>query len=216
MLVFIIPASLPEIENWVTLIVEVAIGLFIAISLFIYQSKTSKDLRDLIDRIKTTTEKIEKYDREQTEQIKSVKLYSLLKVQTNLSNIEDFLKNNLHQLMNLHGDLPSQEKYVTEMITRRDPWIAVISRMSEELVSELEVVRTHIPPTLHDSIKGCIELIQILYGLSPNFPSVAIVDNWIHRCNSGIQQMEKIRKDIGEILGPEKDFLMKILKTLNS
>ena len=62
-------------------------------------------------------------------------------------------------------------------------------------------------PALHDLIDNSIEGIQILNGLSPNVPSVVIVENWLVRCNSLLEQMDKIRKDIGNILTAEKDFI---------
>jgi hypothetical protein len=166
----------------------------------------------LVNTIKQTTEEIGKLNKEQEKQLKSVRFHSLLKIQTNLSSIEDFLRGHLRHLESLREDLPSQERYVADMLHRTGPWSATIVHMSEELTANLQVIRAHMPPMLHDSIDNCVEGIQILYGVSPNFPSIDPVNNWRHICNSVIERIAKIRKDISGILTAEKHLFDEIYK----
>jgi hypothetical protein len=211
-LIIIIPLLLKDIPNWVTLIVEIAIGFVIAISLFIFQAKTSNDLKDLVNTIKQTTEEIGKLNKEQEKQLKSVRFHSLLKIQTNLSSLEYYLRDHLRHLKSLREDLPSQERYVADLLHPTGSWSPLIVYKSEELTANLQVIRAHIPPMLYDSIDSINKGIQILYGMSPNFPDDDPVNNWRIRCNSVIERIAKIRKDISGILTAEKHLFDEIYK----
>ena len=73
----------------------------------------------------------------------------------------------------------------------------------DQLHRESGFVRPYIVAELHDLLKSIIERIQILYGLSPNFPKVAgpiKVERWNNICDGTLSQIEKTQRLIRETL----------------
>jgi hypothetical protein len=126
-----------------------------------------------------------------------------------LGNIEGYLSSSgdgigidRHKMQAMEE--PKKTEFVRSLLQRdyRQSFpIAPLRVMGFE--KESDFARQYISVELYDWLKAIIERIKMLYGLSPNFPPVAIVENWNTMSNSALELIKKSREVVLKILMKE-------------
>jgi hypothetical protein len=148
-----------DIPNWMTMTVEIGIGVFIAALIFILQEKTSGSLTDLV-------KKIDRYDEEQKKLGTIVRLRSLELIEGYLSDARDFIEFDMYMTSN--EDEPDHLNLVESYL--RSPYKQPLDtrlRIINQLRNESTFVRPYIVRIdLVENLKSIIDKMEILYGLS--------------------------------------------------
>jgi hypothetical protein len=189
----IIPPGLEhDIPNWMTMTVEVGVGIFIAALIFILQKRTGDSMRDLI-------KKIDQYNEEQRQHQESVRITSLEKIEGHLSSSEVGIAMDRNKIQEMEE---SRKIDFVKSLLRRDyrQSFPIAPLRVMEFEQESNFARSYIPVELHTMLTRIIEGIKTMYGLSPNFPPVAIVENWTSRSNNALELIKKSKEVVLKIL----------------
>jgi hypothetical protein len=180
-----------DIPNWMTMTVELGVGFFIATLIYIMQEKTSDSLLA--------------YNEEQKKLLRSLRLHSLGRIEDYLSTAQeviDFDKdrivkvdeiqqlNFVENLLSGHHDEPSSRApHVVDQLQKESAFI-------RPLVAEVE---------LEKNLRGLIEKLQLLYGLSKDFPADSKVQSWFAFYDWASNLIKKTKELIPEIRSAEND-----------
>lgn len=186
-----------DIPNWVTLVAELAFGLFISIYLYKLQEKANKSEKNILDRIK-------EYVIEQQKVSKSIKLASLGGITTFLDMTRDLLRGDLQELATLTS-LDSQMQFVNQRL-----FGDTFYRHNVELIErESNVVRPFITADLYGEIQNIVARIKLLCGMHPHVLfEQRRVEEWRNISTELIPQMEELRQKILQMLMKENPELV--------
>jgi hypothetical protein len=171
--------------------VELGIGIFIAILIFILQESTGKSLRE--------------FNEEQKRLRTSIKLRSLELIERYLSMA--------YETMDYDKKLIENEVYASSLesveITLRtalDKKHSIEAHIIHQLQNESTFVRSYEFRTeLVDNLRSIIEKIQILYGFSGVLPPDKKVQNWLATCDIAFSQIERTTDLIRQIRMAENE-----------
>jgi hypothetical protein len=169
--------------TWVTMAVEVWIGVFIATSIYILQEKTSGSIKELVE--------------EQKELRAVVKLRSLDRIDGYLSMALNFLHFDRDTITNA-GE-PSKLGIVESFERLKDRQFDTRIHIIEQLKKESDFVREYEKRVeLEDNLRGIDGEMKYLYGLSFSFQQNK-VQSWINICDVAIRLAERTKGLIQEI-----------------
>ena len=183
-ILFTVVPTNADIPNWTTMTVGLGIGAFIAIWIFNLQAKTIEEQKKLQRFIThASLERIERY----------------------LSMAYDGMEIDKHKMASMKE---AQQLSFVENLLRGDYSQSVfrVLYIVDQLQRESGFVRSYIVVELHALLKIIIERIQILYGLSPDFPKVGglvKIERWNSICDMTLSQIEKTQKLILETLAKD-------------
>jgi hypothetical protein len=192
-LVFTLRAIVPpeyDIPNWMTMTVELGIGIFIATLIFILQESTGKSLRE--------------FNEEQKRLRTSIRLRSLELIERYLSMAYDSMDYDRKMIENEVRPSLEHVEYLLRTPFNQPPRIE--AHIIEQLQKESAFVRSYEFRTeLVDNLKSIIEKIQIMYGFSGVLPPDKKVKNWLTSCDIAFSQIERTKALIREIRKAENN-----------
>jgi len=192
------PGPENDIPNWMTMTVELGIGIFIAALVFILQGKTSCIITQ-------TIEKIDQYNEEQKKLQRSITHASLERIEYYLSAAWNSIGIDKDQMANM---VETQRLIFVDNLLRRNHTQSVfkmLDRVDDQLHKESCFVRQYTVPELEVLLRSIIEEIRMLYGLSSDLPLIAgqsKVEKWNALCDMTLSQIERAQKLIGEARQP--------------
>lgn len=186
-----------DIPNWATLVIELSLGIPIAITLFVLDRR-----RGLAD--KKILKKIEDYNEEQQKIYRSIKLNSLGKITTFFDMLISHMEGDKREIWNIET-----EKLKFEHINKLlfgDSWYRHIVRYIEQ---DLYFVRPFITAELFEEIRSTNAGIKLLCGLHDHiFFERSRITDWINTCERMIPEIQHLRKKILELLMKENPELV--------
>jgi hypothetical protein len=130
---------------------------------------------------------------------------SLERIERYLSMVYDGMEIDKHKMASMKE---AQQLSFVENLLRGDYSQSVfrVLYVVDQLQRESGFVRSYIVVELHALLEIIIERIQILYGLSPDFPKVGglvKVERWNSICDMTLSQIERAQKLIRETLAKD-------------
>jgi hypothetical protein len=181
----------PDIPNWLTMTVEVGIGFVIAAWVFIMQEKTSDSLLA--------------YNDEQKKLLRSLGLHSLERIEYYLSMAQDVMGFDKDKITN--SEETQRLDFVENLLSGRyDQFSARAPHVVDQLQKESSFVRPLVARIeLETNLRSLIEKIQLLYGLSKDFPQGNKVQNWFAFYDWASNLIERTKELIREVRSSEND-----------
>lgn len=187
-----------DIPNWMTLVVEIGVGVFIAASIFILQEKTSDSLLA--------------YNKEQKTLLRSLRLHSLERIEYYLSMAQETIYYDKNRITNL--DETQQLNFVENLLSRHyDQFSDRAPHVVDQLQKENGFVRPLVARTeFEDNLRAILEKMQLMYGLPPSdivqkadFPKGDKVQNWFGLYEWASRLIERAKNLTGEIRRAETE-----------
>jgi hypothetical protein len=160
-----------DIPNWMTLVAEIGVGVFIAALIFILQEKTSDSLLA--------------YNEKQEKLLRSLRLHSLGRIEYYLSMAQDTIDFDKDRITN--GDETKRLNFIENLLSRHhDQFSERAPHVIDQLQKENGFVRPLVARTeLEDNLRAIIDKLQLMYGVPPSdkvqeadFPKSDKVKNW--------------------------------------
>jgi hypothetical protein len=187
-----------DIPNWITMVVELGVGVFIAALIFILQGKTSDSLLA--------------YNKEQKTLLRSLRLHSLERIEYYLSMAQDVIDFDKDRITKTNETL--QLNFVETLLSRHyDQFSGRAPHVIDQLQKENGFVRPLVATTeLEDNLRAIIEKMQLMYGVPPSnkvqkadFPKGDKVQNWFGLYNWASKLIERAKKITREIRSAETE-----------
>lgn len=193
-----------NIPNWLTMAVEIAAGISIAIFLFKLQGITDYIVNQTIKKIDKTDDSINQTITKIDQYHENIRVPSLKRIDSFLSMAWNSIGIDKDRMGSMEEET-QRLNFVKNLLQRdyKESAFKILRYVVDQLQIESHVAKSYMDEELQHLLAKIIENIHILYGLSPKLQQVAGVENvdkWKRTCEDTLRQMEKAQKRIQEKL----------------